>query len=132
METIGLRVAVLREGRYSEQTSPETREVKTMKRKGTFRCPEDFALLEMRRETDSGIRSEYSCIDRGSALSDIASCASHGEVSKLQCRVYECPSGYVALGPHTRDEETGREVFEFSCVSPEGRQSVSLPLSGLV
>lgn len=103
-----------------------------MKRKATFRCPEDFALLEMRKETDSGIRSEYSCICRGSTLSEIGSCASFGEVSKQECRVYECPSGYMALGSHFRDLETGREGFEFSCIPPEGEHAVSLSLSGLV
>jgi hypothetical protein len=103
-----------------------------MKRKDTFRCPEGFALLEMRKETDSGIRSEYSCIHRGSTLSDIGSCASIGEVSKLECRVYECPSGYMALGSHSRDLETGRGGFEFSCMLPESEHSMSLSLSGLV
>jgi len=103
-----------------------------MRRKDTFRCPEEFALLELREETDGGIRSEYSCICRGSILSEIGSCTSLGEVNKPECRVYECPSGYVALGSHSRDLETGREGFEFSCMPAEGEQAVSLPLSGLV
>ena len=103
-----------------------------MSRKDTFRCPEGFALLEMRRETDRGIRSEHSCIPRGSTLSDIGSCASFGEMSKLECRVYECPSGYTAVGSHFRDLETGREGFEFSCMLPESEHSMSLSLSGLV
>lgn len=103
-----------------------------MRCKDTFRCPEGFALLEMRKETDSGIRSEYSCIHRGSTLSDIGSCASVGEVSNLECRVYECPSGYMALGSHFRDLETGREGFEFSCMLPESEHSMSMSLSGLV
>ena len=103
-----------------------------MRRKDIFRCPEEYSLLELRQETDGGIRSEYSCICRGSILSEIGSCASHGEMSKPECRVYECPSGYVALGSHSRDVETGWEGFEFSCVLPEGGHSVSLSLSGLV
>jgi len=103
-----------------------------MRRQDTFRCLEEFSLLELRQETAGGVRREYSCICRGSNLSEIDSCASPGEVRKLECRVFECPSGYVALGSHSRDLETGREGFEFSCVPPEGGHSVSLSLSGLV
>jgi len=103
-----------------------------MRRKDTFRCPEEFALLELRKETDGSIKSEYSCISRESTLSDIGSCPSSGEASKLECRVYECPSGYVAVGSYSRDPETGRDGFEFNCVAAEGAHSVSLPLSGLV
>jgi hypothetical protein len=74
--------------------------------------------MEARRESDGRIMSEYSCIRREDALSLMGGHGSAGEASGRECRIHECPSGYMAVGSRSRDLESGREGFEFSCVLP--------------
>ncbi len=103
-----------------------------MMRMDTFRCPEGFALMERRGESDGRIMSEYSCIRPESARSFMERCGSSGEMQSVECRVHECPSGYMAMGSHSRDVASGREGFEFSCVLPQEEQSMPFSLGGLV
>jgi hypothetical protein len=81
-----------------------------------YKCPEDYALLDIRRETGGQIVEEFACVRSEDSSSFLRThCIPQPETKNIRCQIYECPEGYEVMGSHTENRETDSEGFGSSC-----------------
>ncbi|MCK5554358.1 MAG: hypothetical protein KAJ09_14500 [Deltaproteobacteria bacterium] len=81
-----------------------------------YKCPEGYALLDIRRDMGGRIDEKFSCVrmeDSSASLRTL--CASQPEMKNIRCQIYECPDGYFVMGSHAENKESDSEGFCFSC-----------------
>jgi hypothetical protein len=81
-----------------------------------YKCPEGYALLDIRRERGDQIVEEFSCISMEQSSTALKMhCTPQPETKNIRCQIYECPEGYEVMGSHTESRESDSEGFGFSC-----------------